>query len=233
MTIYAYVRVSDADKQNASTQKNRIKDYAIEHALIINDWQSFEASGSKTDRNFRGITALLDQLKSGDHILVSDVDRLGRTSISDIVEIITRIINTGATLHLCYSGNTIGPNDVNDLAKIFMSLGEAYAAVKGAQERSHKATAAAARRKHEGLPNGRKKGAFVASLLDGHESDIVRYKAEGLSEYTIAKQLEVARSTLRRWIEQRTTIIEQAKAKELWNPGISITQLKKRLNAAL
>lgn len=231
MTIYAYLRVSDADKQNASTQKQRIKDYAIEHQLIINDWQSFEASGSKTDRHFRGITALLDQLQPGDHILVSDVDRLGRTSISDIVEIITRIINTGATLHLCYSGNTIGPNDVNDLAKIFITLGEAYAAVKGAQERSQKATAAATRRKHEGLPNGRKTGSFVASKLDAHESDIVRYKAEGLSEYTMAEQLQVDRSTLRRWIDQRTNIITRAKELGLWSPGISIAVLKKQLNA--
>lgn len=222
----AYVRISDSHKQDNATQKQRIADYATGQSIIIDSWIESSLSGSKTTRAERGIDHLLTQLQPGDNLLISDIDRLGRTSISDITEIITRIINGGANLHICYSNARLTPADANDLGKIFITIGEAYAAVRFAQERSNKARAAIARRKQQGLTNGRPKGAIVSSKLDQHEHTIIIMASQNASEYAIADHLGIERSTLRRWKQNRQQLINQAKAAGLWQPQLSLVQIK-------
>lgn len=227
----AYVRISDANKQDSATQKQRIGQYANDNKIIISRWIEVELSGSKTSREDRGITQLLDTMQTGDHLLISDIDRLGRTTISDIVEIVTRFINNGVTIHFAYSNQQISPSDRNDIAKIFIALGEAYAAVRFAAERSQKAKAAVARRRSAGLSNGRKSGAIVKSKLDEHESVIINLSAQNYSEYDIAKHLRSDRLTLRRWKAKRVELIARAKELNVWRPDMSITDIKKALKA--
>lgn len=228
----AYVRISDGHKQQNATQKQRITDYAIKNALIIDRWIEYSLSASKTSRSERGIEQLLLSLKPGDNLLISDIDRLGRTTITDIVEIVTRIINGQATLHICYSGAKLGPDDANDLAKIFLTLGEAYAAVKFATERAYKAKAAIERRKRQGLHNGRQKGAIVSSKLDPHEKDIITLSANNMSEYAISEHLGVDRTTLRRWKATRSKLITHAKEIGIWQPHLSLIDIKKLLKSS-
>lgn len=87
----AYIRISDANKQDSSTQKQRITDYATDNKIIISRWIETHLSGSKTSRDDRGISELLDILSHDDHLIVSDIARLGRTTLSDLVEIVTRL----------------------------------------------------------------------------------------------------------------------------------------------
>lgn len=225
----AYVRISDAHKQDSATQKQRIADYAKSQSIIIDSWYESALSGSKTTRAERGIEQILDLLQPGDSLLVSDIDRLGRTSISDLTEIITRIINGGATLHICYSNSTLSPADINDLGKIFITIGEAYAAVRFAHERSNKAKAAITRRRNQGLANGRKQGAIIRSKLDQHENTIINMASQGASEYIIAAEVGVERSTLRRWKSNRLKLISEAKEAKLWRPQLSLTEIKAAL----
>lgn len=225
----AYIRISDANKQDSSTQKQRITDYATDNKIIISRWIETHLSGSKTSRDDRGISELLDILSHDDHLIVSDIARLGRTTLSDLVEIVTRLINNGVTLHFAYSNQQISPSDTNDIAKIFIALGEAYAAVKFAEERSQKAKAAIRRRKTSGLSNGRSKGAIVKSKLDEHEMTIVNLSAQNYSEYDIARHLRSDRHTLRRWKQRRAELISKAKAQNLWTPDMTITDIKAAL----
>lgn len=225
----AYIRISDPHKQDPQTQRQRISDYAIANGIIISRLVESDLSGSKTTKTARGITEMLGVLKDGDNLIISDIDRLGRDSISDIIETVTRLINNGITLHLAYGNQQICPADKNDLAKIFITIGDAYAAVRFAKERAQKAKAAAQRRAAAGLSNGRKHGAIVTSKLDAHEPTIVLMRAEGVSEYVIAEQLNVDRLTLRRWQARRSELIDRAKKSQLWQPGMTITELKERL----
>lgn len=222
----AYVRISDSHKQDNTTQKQRIAEYAVKNGVMINQWIEREQSGSKTNRSQRGLDTILANLAPGDQLLISDIARLGRTSISDIVEIVTRIINAGATLHICYSDTSLTPADTNDLAKIFLTLGEAYAAVKFAQERSYKAKAAIRSRQQRGLANGRPRGAIVRSKLDDHEHTILSLTAGQWSEYKIAEYLGIERSTLRTWKKKRQELIDKAKAAGLWQPHLKLSEIK-------
>lgn len=228
----AYVRISDTQKQDPATQKSRITDYAVERKIIISRWVESHMSGSKTSREERGISELLTMLGQGDHLIVSDVARLGRTTLSDIIEIVTRFINNGVTLHFAYSSQQISPDDTNDIAKIFIALGEAFAAVKFAEERAQKAKAAIARRKMSGLANGRKHGAIVKSKLDKHELTIINLSSQNYSEYDIAKHLRLDRITLRRWKERREQLITMAKSLNIWKPDMTIIDIKAALKSA-
>lgn len=209
MAIYAYIRVSDAHKQSSSTQRHVINDYGDKNGLTISKWYEFHLSGSKSDRKERGIDSLLSELKPGDKVLVSDVARLGRDDIHSLTRIITTITTEGAEIHFCYSNNKICPADKNDLAKIFMVIGEAFAAVRFAEERSQKAKAACKRRTESGLHNGRKQGAIIRSKLDNHVALIKDRIDAGTSKATILRELKdkhdcsVSRSRFYSWLDQR------------------------------
>lgn len=209
MAIYAYVRVSDAQKQSSSTQRHVISEYATENNMTISKWYEFELSGSKTDSKARGIDSLLSELKPGDKILVSDVARLGRDNIHSLIHTITTITTKGAELHFCLSKTTITNADQNDLAKMFIALGEAYAAVKFSEERSLKAKAACKRRSEKGLHNGRKPGAVIRSKLDPHVALIKDRLDAGVPKTKIISELEkkhdchITRSRFYSWLSQR------------------------------
>ncbi|HCH1216498.1 recombinase family protein [Vibrio parahaemolyticus] len=208
MANLAYVRVSDATKQDSSNQRHVIDAYAKENNLNISKWAEFHLSGSKTSAKERGIDALLANLSEGDQVLVADIARLGRDSVHQLLNTITTITTKGATLHLCYSKTTIAPEDTNDIAKVFVAIGEAFAAVKFAEERSHKAKAACERRSKQGLHNGRKKGAQVASKLDEHATFIIDELRKGTAKTKLLSKLKergitVTRSRLYSWINDR------------------------------
>ncbi|WP_412500333.1 recombinase family protein [Shewanella chilikensis] len=208
MAHLAYVRVSDVTKQDSSNQRHVIEDYAKENGLNITKWSEFHLSGSKTSAEERGIDELLSGLNSGDQVLVADIARLGRDSVHQLLRTITTITTKGATLHLCYSKTTIAPEDTNDIAKVFVAIGEAFAAVKFSEERSYKAKAACDRRTMLGLHNGRQKGAKVVSKLDEHAVFIIEELNKGTAKTKILEKLDnrgikVTRSRLYSWIDDR------------------------------
>lgn len=208
MTTYAYVRVSDITKQGSDTQRHTIEAYAKSQGFEVDHWRVFHMSGSKTSSKERGIDELKEELKEGDIVLVSDVARLGRDSIHAVLNTITSLTTKGVSLHFCYSKTTIEPQDINDIAKVFIAIGEAYAAVKFAEERSAKAAAACERRKASGLSNGRKKGAKVKCKLDAHAVAIMGMLDRGMPKTRVLKELEamgvkVSRARLYTWMDDK------------------------------
>ncbi|MGR2768274.1 recombinase family protein [Photobacterium ganghwense] len=207
--VIAYVRVSDNYKQDSSTQRSVIETYANEQGLTVDEWREFNLSGSKTTSEERGIVSLVEGAKQGDIILVSDVARLGRDNIHSVLHTITSITTKGASLHFCYSKTSITPEDTNDIAKVFIALGEAYAAVKFAEERSVKAKAAIQRRRNAGLQVGRQKGTKVKSKLDDHAAWLLNQIEKGHTKKAILEMLErdrgvsVGRAQLYRWLDSR------------------------------
>lgn len=233
MTNYALIRVSDDKKQDLETQKHAIKSYCSKNNVEINKWHEFRISGSKFDRTQRGITHVINLLQPGDHLITTDLPRLGRESVSDLMEIVLKIINRGATLHFCYSGETLSKADQNSPSKLFTTLAESWSAWHFAVERSQKAKSAIDRRRKAGLHNGRKQGSYVKSKLDAHEHTIISMKNDGLSEYRIAEHFNVERTTLRSWLKRRNEIIRKAQELKIWQLGMSITDLKIALNKQL
>lgn len=192
MTAIAYIRVSDSRSQDSSTQRHAIEKYAQEFDITINEWQEFHLSGSKTNSKQRGVADLINSLMPNDEVIVSDVARLGRDNIHSVLNTITGITTKGASLHFAYSKTTITPGDTNDIGKVFIAIGEAYAAVKFAEERSAKAKAAIDRRRKAGLQVGRQPGTKVRSRLDEHRELIYAMLKRGISKTKIIETLHHA-----------------------------------------
>ena len=208
MKNIAYIRVSDSKKQDSSAQREVISEYAKKHEIIITDWKEFNLSGSKTGVDERGITQMLSELTAGDKVLVSDVARLGRDNVNQIINTITGVVSHNAEIHFCYSDSKITSDDSNDIAKIFMLIGEAFAAVKFAEERSRKAKAACEVRRKKGLKNGRQKGEIVKSKFDEHAAFILNELSAGTAKTEILRRLEKrgvkgGRTALYDWMKSR------------------------------
>lgn len=223
---YAYTRVSDKHKQNSKAQSKIIKKYAEDLGLIINETLDIQMSGSNTNKEERGLIALIEKLKSGDRLLVSDIERLGRDSVSDIFEIITRVINIGASIHFCLPCEKITPDHKNDLAMIFTTIGKAFASQDFSKQRSLKASSAAKRRQQQGLSAGRSKGAVIKSKLNPHEKQIIFWLHQDMSKAAIAKRLNVASSTFHLWLDRRDELICLARDLNIYDISMSISEVK-------
>ncbi len=75
--VYAYLRVS-TDRQDLENQRMEITAYAAKAGLVVDQWLEVEVS-SRKDVGQRRIVELLDRLKRGDVLLVSEVSRLARS----------------------------------------------------------------------------------------------------------------------------------------------------------
>lgn len=228
---YAYIRISDHNKQDSTGQRERINKYADEHGLYISKWFEYELSGSKTSKAQRGLIEIIELLKKGDRLLVNDIERLGRDSVSDILEIITRVINNGAELHFCLNADVLTPDHKNDLATFFMTIGKAFAAQDFSKQRSLKAKAAAERRKRASLPTGRAKGAIITSKLDKHENQVLFWLSQDVTKSEIARKLHVSPTTLDNWLNKRDELICLARDRDIYQKGMSITEVKYFLKA--
>ena len=226
---YAYIRISDVHKQDATGQRDKINRYAQTHGLFIYKWYEYNLSGSQTNKTQRGLIELIERLTPGDRLLVNDIERLGRDSISDIMEVLTRIINAGAEIHFCMNGDTLTPSHKNDVGQFFIQIGRAFAAQDFSKQRSLKAKAAAARRQEHNLPAGRATGAIIKSKLDKVENQILFWLSQDVFKNEIARRCGVSNTALIKWLDRRDELICQARERGLYENGLSLSEIKKRL----
>lgn len=73
----AYLRVS-TDQQDLNNQKHEIELYAKKRHLQIDDWVEVEIS-SRKNMHDRRIAELIQGLKKGDKLIVSELSRLARS----------------------------------------------------------------------------------------------------------------------------------------------------------
>ncbi|MCG7551591.1 recombinase family protein [Pseudoalteromonas sp. Of7M-16] len=226
---YAYVRISDNKKQDSKGQIDRINKYAEDNGLYINKWYQYELSGSKTTKVERGLVDLIERLTPGDRVLVNDIERFGRDAISEILEVITRILNAGAELHFCLNGEVLSGKHRTDPIAFYIAVGKAFAAQDFSTQRSMKAKAAAQRRKRHNLPIGRPPGTIVKSRLDDSESRILFWLSQEVTKSEIARREGVAISTLDKWLYRRDELICMARDLGVFKKGMNICQIKKEL----
>jgi len=226
---YAYTRVSDKHKQNARAQRDSINVYASNLGLYIDSWLEIQLSGASTSKHERGLIGLIEKLTSGDRLLVNDIERLGRDSVSDLLEVITRILNIGASIHFCLGGEVITPDHKNDMSMLFIIMGKAFASQDFSKQRSLKAKAAVKRRKGKGLPVGRAKGAIISSRLDIFENQILLWLYNGVTKVKCAHNVNTLPATLHKWLDRRDELICLARDLGIYDKEMNIVQVKKAI----
>jgi len=106
----AYLRVS-TDKQDLENQRQEITSYALAKGLRIDHWQEVTISSRRNTRE-RGIDELLNSLRRGDTLIVSELSRLAR-SIREVHNIIAELSKRKVYAHFIKQGLvTNGEGDI-------------------------------------------------------------------------------------------------------------------------
>ena len=87
MKSLGYLRVSHLESLNGNsfdTQEKKIRQYAELHDLKVERVYSEVVSGAVEFRKRSAFRKIVDQLKRGDNIIVSRIDRLGRSTLNTL-----------------------------------------------------------------------------------------------------------------------------------------------------
>lgn len=86
--IFAYMRISTSHKaQKVDRQRQAIMDYSVGNGFVVDEFVSDVITGGTKADNRPNYHGMKRQLRDGDTLVISDVDRLGRDADDVIVEI--------------------------------------------------------------------------------------------------------------------------------------------------
>ena len=192
---YAYIRVS-TDKQDLENQKFAILQYANDKKLGNVEFIEEAISGRISWKN-RKLKDLIDNLQSGDNLIVAELSRLGR-SMLEIMELLSILLRKGINVYVV-KGNYELKDDIQSKVLTFAF---SLAAEIERELISQRTKEALAKRKAEGKKLGRPKGSY-SSKLDEKREYIEELLNKGVSISSISKILGVHYHTARNYIKRR------------------------------
>ena len=188
MSKIGYARVSSKE-QNLDRQ--------LEALQSVSKVFSDKASGQSTERP--QLQAMLDYLREGDIVIVTELDRLGRNN-KDLTEIMNAIQQKGATLEVLNLPSMNGIEDENLRRLINNLVVELYKYQAESERKRIK------ERQAQGIELAKKKGRFTGRKSTFQKDDPLLQRAFNLyqsKEYTL-KEIEhhtkIPVSTLNRYI---------------------------------
>jgi DNA invertase Pin-like site-specific DNA recombinase len=194
MKTVAYLRVSTID-QDLDKNKADILKFANDKRLGNVDFVEEKISGTVNFRN-RKIADILNQLDKGDNIIVSELSRLGRSTLQilEILEIArTKEINVYAI-----KGNWQLDNSMQSkiVSTMFAMLSEIERDL--ISERTKEALKA---KKAQGVQLGRPKGPGK-SKLDDYKDEITALLRTGYPKIRVAEKYQVSRQNVDNWLKK-------------------------------
>jgi putative DNA-invertase from lambdoid prophage Rac len=182
---FAYCRVSTGDQ----TTDNQIREIAgagfhVEPQRVIAE----TISGSMAAKERKGFARLVDRLETGDVLIVTKLDRLGRNAM-DVRATVEGLASDGVRVHCLALG---GVDLTSAAGKMTMGVISAVAEF----ERDlliERTQAGLARAKAEGKALGR-----PSSLSDAQRAQVRSQRAAGISLGSLAKQYGVSRAAIQR-----------------------------------
>lgn len=181
MTTIGFIRVSTLDQD---TEKNKLDmlQFANLHKLGNVEFVEEKVSGTK-DYKKRKLGVLLDNMCSGDVLIVPELSRIARSTIQ-ILEVIQITQDKGITLYslkenFCNQDNSIASTVTKTIFALVAQIERELISLR-TREALHA-------RKATGMKLGRPKGKGK-SKLDEHSGEINRLIALGVPKTIIAKQ---------------------------------------------
>lgn len=194
MKTIAYMRVS-TNRQDPENMKSGILLLANEKQLGQVEFVEDVVSG-KTSWKARKIALIIDTLKEGDNLIVSEISRLGR-SMLECMEILSIATEKGINLY-AVKGNWQLDGTIQSK---FVAVAFALASEIERDLISQRTKDALRVRKEKGLPIGRPKG-MGKSKLDQYDPEIKALLANGATQRYIAYRYKVSEATLINWMKR-------------------------------
>jgi len=176
--IFGYARISTQD-QDLESQIDSLNEYGCEKVF------SGKQSG-KSDENFEKLSELIDYIRSGDKVVVTKFDRLGR-SLNQVLQILQSITDKGATL-VTLDGQ-VDTSDDSPMNKAMVHLLGLFAEL----EHSIIVDRLQSGRERTGKKGGRKK-----STSPQQQDEIMEKLAVGESVSSLAREYGVSRQSIMR-----------------------------------
>ena len=198
MKTVAYLRISTGG-QDLDNQRLAILDYAHRHRLQIDEFLEIQASSRRSLKE-RGLEGLFAGMHGGDLMLVSELSRLGR-SVGQIIQIVDDLVKHQIRFIAIKENIQLdGQQDMQ--SKVMVTMFGLFAEIERdlISQRTCEGLVAARAKGH--LP-GRPKGSRGQSRLDGKEAEISRLLGKKVSKASIAKIMDVSRSTMLHFIRSR------------------------------
>lgn len=194
--VIAYLRISTGE-QDINGQKLELHEYARRNDIQINEFVEVEISSRKSTKA-RKIDELLENLQSGDLLLVSEISRLGR-SVGQIIQIVDTLIKKQVRFIAVKESIKInGKQDIQ--TKTMITMFGLFAEIERdlISERTKQGLAAA---RKKGKILGRPKG-FGKSKLDAFRLEIEALLKNGSSKTFIAKRYKTSLPNFYKWLKK-------------------------------
>jgi multiple promoter invertase len=214
--VYGYIRVS-SDKQTVENQRFEINKFCIKQNLTINDWIEETISGTKNYTK-RQLGSLLKKVHKDDIIICSELSRLGR-NLFMIMEILNICMSKECRVWTIKDNYRLG----DDIQSKVLAFAFGLSAEIERNLISQRTKEALARLKSEGKPIGRSRGRRNNQLnvkCSTKHNFILKLLSNGMSIPLIAKQINVARGTLYRYLAYTEIRHPQKSSNGRWERGI-------------
>jgi len=197
---YGYIRVS-TDRQTTQNQKFEIKNYSKERNIIIDEWIEETISATKK-LDQRKFGQLLNKMKKGDMLIVSELSRMGR-NLMQIMKILHDCMEKDIQVFTIKERYELG-NNINSKVLAFAFGLSAEIERNLISQRTKEALA---RKKAEGVILGRPIGSKSATLkLTGKEEEIKKLLKKKISYSGIGRILGAHRLTVSSFAKQNNLI---------------------------
>lgn len=202
--ILAYMRKSTTkESQKHDRQRLTIENYAKENSFTVTEWVEETVSGSVNAENRPKYSKAIETLRTGDTIIITDIDRLGRNAddtIAELKDLKKKGIRVVALdIPHMNEWNTVQDDSIYDMIIDIVITLKAHMA----QQEREKTVA----RINQGLDvaraKGKKLGRPKAELPKEFVTEYKKYLAGDygkLSMTGLAKMLDIGRSTLYKYI---------------------------------
>lgn len=194
MTVYAYIRVS-TDQQNCANQRFEIKQYASKNDIHIDEWIE-ETISSKKPLDKRKLGKLLQNLKTSDSIITTEISRLGR-SVVEIFNILQMCLEKECTIITLKENFHLKA----DISSKMLAFAFGISSEIERQMISQRTQESLKRLKNEGKHLGRPYGTTYRKLKKKHNK-IVELLNKNVSKSQIAKLMGCTWTTLHRYIQE-------------------------------
>ena len=190
--IYGYWRISCGSTQEETRQIRALRDSGCE--IIRGD----KITGTSNYGDREELSKLLDEVKEGDLLILSELSRLGRTSLLMEIEL-DKLLKKGVNVKTLDKrlDTTTMPKEIVGL--IVSILG--YAAEQELQQIKSRTSEGRAVALTRGVKFGRKR-----KYDDFQVAEVMKKKSEGEGLGTIAKSLGMTRSMVQRIVRQQVAL---------------------------
>ncbi len=194
--IYGYVRVS-TEQQSYESQV-----LAINQRFKVDEWVEEKRSGT-VDYRKRDLGDLLNKLKAGDTLVVTELSRLGR-SLSMIYKIVSELKDRKVRCVAIKNSFDLNPANQNDIVAEVIMFAFGLSAQLERQLISERSKMGIQKAREQGKQIGKRKGDIPYYVkLRPYQAEIIAKRKNGGTILGLAKQYNVTWKTMQSFLNKR------------------------------